>query len=515
MFSFKYVTKYIKNLLLLFFIIEITHQILVFPLKTFRPINFTSINNSHSFSKEDFLNYWLPNEMYTYLNVGSPPSKVYTFIDSENYGSYMDNSICQLPSKYNNDSSSTFTNTSNYIVSFSHFSNMCFAKETFSAYTTFDLNESRRKILNNMTFLYAIKPYNDTLYSKFYSDVPITGFSCFHIGLQLPISLDYYDCWIKQLKKSDYIETTYWTIEFNNNKKGLFDIYNNEDEYEGNLVIGLPPHKFNPNKYKEDIFRSTVSKVRYKNYEDYRVNLWGIIFDKIYFISNNSTKDEIILQSTKCKFSLDINLIEGSTNYLNNIEQEFFNELYNKSICYKERIKSEKNGLYYMITCDKNYYEEMKNFPTLYFKSNELDYIFELTYKDLFSINGDKIFFMVIFRSREAMFTFGKLFYKKYLFTFSFDNKIIGFYNDKISIEKKNYFNDDKILMKRKIFIILICIVIAFVLIIVFIKVKKNCLSERQKRMNELIDDNYVYMINKAKNNSSENIRNISLGINK
>ena len=313
MFSSKYVAKYIKNFLFLFFTMKITIQFLVFPFKTYHPDKFTQINNSNSFSKEDLLNYWLPNEMYTYLNVGFPPSKVYTFFDSQNYGSYMDNSICKLPSKYNNDSSSTFSNISNYIVSFSGFNNMCFAKETFSAYTTFDLNENKRKTLPNITFLYAVNPFKEILYSKFNKDIPITGFSCFHIGLQLPTSSDYYDSLIIQLKKYDYIETEYWTIEFNNkdnNKKGLFELYDNEGENEGYFIIGLPPHKYNPNKYNEERFRTTISKIRYKNYEDYRVNVWGILFDQIYFISNNSTKNEIILKSTKCKLSLDINLIE-------------------------------------------------------------------------------------------------------------------------------------------------------------------------------------------------------------
>ena len=503
MFSFKYV---IFINLVLIIIIKNKNQYLVFPLNSFHSVNFTQINNSKFFSNEDFLNYWLPNEMYTYLYIGSPASKIYTFLDSEEYGSYMDNSICQLPSIYNNDTSSSFINTSNYIVSFSHFSNMCFAKEIFSAFNNFDLNENNKKILYNMTFLYAVKPSNDTTFSKIYNDFPITGFSCFHIGLQLPIGLDYYDSWINQLKKFDYIESTYWTIEFKNNKdkKGLFDYNSDENENEGFLIIGLPPHKYNPHKYDENIFRTTVSKVRYKNVYDYRVNIWGIIFDKIFFFSNNSTRNEIFLQSTKCKFSLDINLIEGSTDYLDKIENEFFNNLYNKSICLKERIKSEKNGLYYMITCNKNYYNEIKKFPTLYFYSNELEYIFELTYKDLFAINGDKIFFMIIFRSREAMFTFGKLFYKKYLFTFSFDNKIIGFYNDKLKIQQNSNFKN-KNRIKEKIIISFVSILFLFLIIVIFIKIKKTCLTERQKRMNELIDDNYVYMINKASKDSSTN----------
>ena len=153
-----------KNIIYICFLILSTKEYLVFPLNSFLPENFTQINNSKNFSNEDFLNYWLPNEMYTYLYIGSPPSKIYSFIESENYESYMDNSICQLPSKYENDSSSTFINISNYNVFFSHFANMCFAKETFYAYTDFNFDENTKKSFPNLTFLYAIKPYNDTFF---------------------------------------------------------------------------------------------------------------------------------------------------------------------------------------------------------------------------------------------------------------------------------------------------------------------------------------------------------------
>ena len=259
MFSFKYVFD-IKKILLSLFLFSITKEYIVLPLKTFRQNNFTQVNNSKLFNSQDFLDYWLPNDMYTHLYIGTPPSKLYAFLDFENYGSHMDNSICELPSKYDNESSSTFKSISNYIISFSHFSNMCFAKETFSAYENFNLNEKELKLMKNITFLYAVKPYNDTAYSKLYDrDFIITGFSCFHIGMQLPISSEYYESWIKQLKKNDFIESTYWTIEFKD-KYGLFDI-SNEDENDALLVIGLPPHKYNPNKYTENAFRSTVSKV--------------------------------------------------------------------------------------------------------------------------------------------------------------------------------------------------------------------------------------------------------------
>ena len=500
MFLFKYVSVYLY-LLLLSLLIKNSNPFLVFPLKTLLEKNFFKVNNSANFNSEDLLNYYLPNEMFTYLYIGTPPTKINAFLDHENYGSYLDNSICPLLSKYNNETSSSFIPISDYIVSYSHFSHMCFAKENFCAYTDFGLDENNIKQLGNISFLYAQKPKNDSLFFKLNSNQEITGYSCFHIGLQIPTSSNYYEPLIRQFKINDYIETTYWTIEFKNNGNNFFD-------NEANLVIGVPPHEYNPKKYNEKNFRSVVSQLRIKNYDEYRVNIWGIVFDKIYFLTNNDTytNNELILQTTKCKVDFGINLIEGSNNYLNNIENEFFKRLYDKDICFKEKRKSEKNGIYFVIWCKKSYYEEIKKFPTLYLKSNELEYIFELNHEDLFLTKGDKIFFLIIFRSSQGMFSFGKLFFKKYLFTFSFDNKIIGFYNDKLNINsdkiniKANGYNNGYE-TKRKVFIFILSVVFIIIILAVFIKIKKKYLTDRQKRINELIDNNYIYMSNKAKDN--------------
>ena len=243
------------------------------------------------------------------------------------------------------------------------------------------------------------------------------------------------------------------------------------------------------------------------------MNIWGIIFDKIYFITYNESlndNSEIKLQTTKVKFDLTLNLIEGSTDYLNNIENVFFNYLYNKSICFKEKSQSEKNGIYFIIWCDKKYINEIKKFPTLYFKSNELEYIFELTFEDLFLIHGNKIFFLIIFRKTQGMFSFGKLFFKKYLFTFSFDNNIVGFYNDKLNhISKKetntnHNTNKNNYGLKEKIILVLFSMAFIFLLFILVIKIKKKYLTDRQKRMNEIIDNNYVYMPNQANLSSND-----------
>ena len=476
-------------ILLMILRILFTKEYLVFPIKTFHPSNFSIINNSHSFSAENFLYYWTKNELYTHIYIGTPPIKVYTFLHSDDYECFMDNSICPLPSVYKNDSSSTFVRNSDFNIYYSSFSNMCFAMETFWAYTDFKLNENKIKKLSNLTFLYARDPKKDELLSKLNDyKINITGFSCLHMGFQLSSS-NFFDIIVNQLKNKDYIETTYWTIEFNSNN--LFD--SNEEDY---LIIGLPPHKYNPNKFDENSFKTTVAQIRTKDY-DLRVSSWGVIFDTIYF-SNNISSSYIKFRSVKSKFLFTSNVLEGSRDYLDNIENEFFNQLYEKNICYKNEISDNNYENYFVIWCNKNNFTQIKDFPTLYFKSIELNFTFELTYEDLFVPNKDKIFFMVIFKKRGYMFTLGKIFFKKYLLTFSFDNKLIGFYDNNKLSKNNNKINNNTINIKYKIIITIFSIFFFILLFIVFIMIKKRYLTERQKRMNELIDDNYIYMKNKA-----------------
>ena len=502
--------KYVKNIqyfLLLSFLFITSKAYLVFPLNTLLKKDYSKMDKFFYYNDtEAFLNYYLSNEIYTHIYIGNPLSKIYMFFDFENYESYLDNSICPFPSKYNNDTSSSFLSTSDYIVAFSHFSNMCFAKETFYAFTDINLDEKKLKKLENLTFLYATEPKNDSLFFKFNPNMKLTGNSCFHLGMQLPISTNYYESLVQQLKKNDFIETTYWTIDFKNKEQ------NSLIENDSYLIIGVPPHKYNPEKYNEKSFRSVASQLRIKNYQDYRVNIWGFIFDKIFFKTNNESfkNNEIILQSSKCKIDFGINLIEGSNNYLTNIENEFFNHLYSNKICFKEKASEENHGIYFVIWCNTSHYEEIKKFPSLYFKSNELEYIFELNFEDLFMIKEDKLFFLIIFRKSQGIFSLGKLFFKKYLFTFSFDNKIIGFYNEKILtnseiVNNKNSDSYNNKGFKKKIVLFLFCFAFVFVILIIFFKIKKKYLNERQKRMNELIDNNYVYMTNQIKENDAIN----------
>ena len=144
-------------------------------------------------------------------------------------------------------------------------------------------------------------------------------------------------------------------------------------------------------------------------------------------------------------------------------------------------------------------YQYIKNFPILYMVSNKFEYKFELNYEDLFYINSEKIYFMVIFEYSNKRFTLGKIFLKKYLFTYSFENSLIGFYINQ-NIEKNN-----GSITKIVIIIVLLFILIVFVVFGVWIY-KNKIGIERQKRVNEISDDLYDYEEHKKDEGVEEGI---------
>ena len=74
----------------------------------------------------------------------------------------------------------------------------------------------------------------------------------------------------------------------------------------------------------------------------------------------------------------------------------FFNKYLSNNICERKWVY-EKYG--YTLCHSNNFTDkDIKSFPTIYFKQTEMDYIFELNYKDLFSKEADgNIYFLIIF----------------------------------------------------------------------------------------------------------------------
>ena len=232
---------------------------------------------------------------------------------------------------------------------------------------------------------------------------------------------------------------------------------------------------------------------------------WHITFDEIYIsYKDKNTGNEInkkLNETNKIRIKFDLGVIHGSTDYRNMIKSEFFQKLIDDEKCWEFN-----NSLQFGYYCDKNKAGSIiKNeFPSLYLKLNQFNKIFELNYNDLFREINDKLYFLVFFSSTyQNYFEIGKIFLKKYTFTFNPDARSIGYY-----IKTKEHNNDNKPepegFFSGKTFIILIvCSIIVFSIIGFFVG-KYIYDKMRKKRMNEL-DDMYEY---KPEKDSSEDNSN-------
>ena len=142
---------------------------------------------------------------------------------------------------------------------------------------------------------------------------------------------------------------------------------------------------------------------------------------------------------------------------------------------------------------------ELKKFPTLYFEHKELNYTFELSYKDLFIEKDDKYFFLVGAENNNNQNWFLTcIFLKKYQFAFNPDSKKISFYDKKINIEEEN--KSQKIINNNnQKFLVIALIIISWILFIIIGIILGKFLYkkyDKKKRANEL-EDNYEYISNK------------------
>ena len=139
----------------------------------------------------------------------------------------------------------------------------------------------------------------------------------------------------------------------------------------------------------------------------------------------------------------------------------------------------------------------------------QFGFCFEFNYKDLFKEKNDKMYFLIYFNLKNNnayRFIIGQILIKKYLLTFNYDTKMIGFYDKNIQVvskeeEKNKYYYEHDI----KIIILFIIIFILF-LVIGFFLGKKIYDKKRKKKANELVDD-YEYEshdinVQKSKKNS-------------
>ena len=233
---------------------------------------------------------------------------------------------------------------------------------------------------------------------------------------------------------------------------------------------------------------------------------WNLNFSKVFYFKKiplESRFDPYVEVSRKNTRKVNFfqallfpeyDLIKGPFEYQERIEEDFFEPLIREKLC--KKINFERK---YFFVCQKqSKYLLQKTFPTLYFYHKKINYMFELTYDDLFIEHNDYIIFLIYFDYfqielfRGAFLSewyFGKPFLKKYCFSFDLDKGKMRFYRENIVKNQNNKKLKKKNLSSgtNKIFYPLgIALVVLFVVIFAFVLER---ISKRKKRIdNSLID---------------------------
>ena len=470
--------KIIRVPIIFLLLIYLRDCIIVIPFQTFIK------EEPNIFTFEDVIKNWEPNIIYSDTLIGTPPQKMNIILNSQSYGINLFQNMCDLPkSFYIKNESSTF-NIEKIINSYSLFKNATIINEKLYFYDNLHMKE--QKPFKYMKIIYSDNEEKNQK-GQHYDN------TCINIGLQLGWS-SYHDVptnLIKQLKNNYKILETYdFSFKYISDNEGI-------------IVIGEEPHIYAPNNYYELQYRM-VGAIGSNNNND---RDWFLNFDKLYYTykikSNGRILNETIGLVKSIRIQFDMGIVVGPTEYKDMIKRHFFNDLIKAGKCFEKTTKEGK----IVFLCDKSAEDNIKNdFPTIYFEMKQFNKIFELTYKDLFREKNGKIFFLVYFREYNFgnYFTIGKIFLKKYFFTFNQDTKMIGFYNENLPGGKNNKRNKEENLLISNIYI---TITIILILIIIFgalgFYIGKMVYNKvRKKRINEM-DDNYDYNSHDDKNDKN------------
>ena len=317
-------------------------------------------------------------------------------------------------------------------------------------------------ILNNFTFLLGTESqlYNNKEVGVLGLNIPEFDWRIEDVGF------------IKQLKQRDLIQ------------KYTFFIKYNENDEDGQLIIGSFPHEIDSKKYN------------IKNYDDFNAE---IVSSTMGLRARESYYGETLMD---CEFKVELavedNFIRGTETIKKKLLENFFEEKITRKICDSSTtyINSESVLFYY---CTKKLnLSDFKNI-TLFIADSELK--IELNYKDLFYEYQDNYYFLMYFPKENysyLYFRLGKILFQKHILVFNHDNKKIGYYKQENKENKKNeegeededeskVFSGDFI--QWMIIIILVIVVGILSFFIFYCKPWKN----RAKRANELQDDNFCY----------------------
>ena len=427
-------------------IINFIYSIIVLPLRKIQPnINLTNSN--------EFINYFLSNNLYTIIKIGEPLQDLEVYIKEEVTPFSINSFYCNLNEFYNRNISKTFINLTQFRENIFNFYDCCIAEEIFYFYKDLDLKKEKK--FENIKFIYEKeKKVRNDIYNNC-GQISLGFINNYNEGND-------YD-FIMELKKLDFINDYAWTIKFVEKDK-------NDNDIEGYLIIGDYPHIYDNKNYKELNLRGTLNNMEENN--------WSFEFKKI--TSNDVQLSHYMIGV----ISFNKNYIMGTEEYKVTVDYMFFNKYIAEGICFDDNI----NSHYFLFYCKSNAFnkKDIDEFPSLNFYHLQYNVTFSFNGSELFFESNGYYYFLVIFdRYNYRNWILGKLFLKKYQLIFNPDSKMINYYieNNEVSNKKR----DTQI--KNKDLVIIILIIIIIISFIVGIIIGKFIYNNKRKKAKEMKEE--------------------------
>ena len=294
---------------------------------------------------------------------------------------------------------------------------------------------------------------------------------------------------IFQLKKRNIIQKYDWCLFFEKgkNKNGTF-LYNPDEliNAKGKLLIGDLPNNYNPNNFNEKQLLTSYSK--YVN----QIFKWELEFSDIYY--NKTSNYTIKISIREVQLNINNYIVLCPMTYFYNIKRDYFDFYISKKVCHIYQGNEYKT--FYCEKSEKFNVENLKQFPTLYMNHKEFQYTFEFTYEDLFVEKDNNYWFLValsIYNNDLEEWFMGIIFLRKYNLIFNQDTKTISYYNINLPIStSKNNFGKLIFKFEKYICYFIIFIIILLVIIICLYITKKIIKLKGQKRLNHILDFDYI-----------------------
>ena len=492
--------KFCLFFFLFIFIIYINEYIcyVVFPLDTLPKENyvFSSKNSETSTIKKIYY-----SDVYTSIEIGNSKQKIPLFLS-------ITKSIFQITSLLSGSSNIEPPEIYNLLPLFETNNNLrffsedksssfqyndeitsddkkvCLGNDTMPFYTNLDLNSNSDIAIN---FELLLKFQRENISGEIGLAFPDKNSKNYNLLKESNI--------FEQFKENNLITNYNWFL--------LYDIWNNT---RGKLIIGSTPHELFPKKYSKEDLIFTNSLMDSSTGHNWKINFRDISLGN-YHLTNLST--ELIFDSE---------VIVGPRELDNLLLKIFLQEEIKNKNCFQ--------GSFYQkthyVTTIKYYYcdikvknEFYKAIPNIKLNSREFNYTFEISKDDLFQIEGNNIFFKILFFIEDFhIWLLGKPFSLKYQFVFNPDSKQIGIYNpDYIPEETGGSSN-------KKFWLVLIIIILCGIFTILGIIIGKKIYGLRRKQKANELNDDFEYIsaseITKGnqENNISGNSRNNNFSIN-